>query len=130
MTCSAYEASAFIQMEGHVLQTLNWLIGHPTAEAWLRVQSIADPALLPSSESKLAYVTRFLMEVTLFHRAFVPLKSSDIALGCLLLARYMLGEQRRTDDETQMAVQIAQLLDGHLAEHLEQVSSIVVKKCE
>ena len=119
----------FYQMEGHVLSTLNWLIGHPTAEAWLRVSSITDPTLL-APESRVSHVARFLMEITLFHRAFVPLKSSDIASGCLMLARYLTNKPRRQADETPLAVQIAQMLDGHLAEHLEQVSAIVVKKCK
>ena len=116
-------------MEGHVLSTLNWLIGHPTSESWLRVQSISDPSMI-SPDSKLQHVTRVLMEITLFHRAFVPLKSSEVALGCLILARYMLGHPRRIADEGHVQVQIAQMLDGHLAEHLEQVSAIVIKKCE
>jgi len=116
-------------MEGHVLSTLNWLIGHPTAEAWLRVASIHDPTLL-TSDAKLQHVARFLMEITLFHRAFVPLKSSDVALGCLLLARFLMNKPRRPSEETPLAIQIAQMLDGHLAEHLEQVSAIVVKKCK
>lgn len=152
MTCNAYDASAFIQMEGHVLSTLNWLIGHPTSEAWLRAASISDPTLM--TDSKLQHVARFLMEITLFHRAFVPLKSSEVALGCLLLARYILGKPRKVSgclsvpgydrfdralthrasyptqhsDESPVIIQIAQMLDGHLAEHLEQVSAIVVKK--
>lgn len=129
MTCNAYDASAFIQMEGHVLSTLNWLIGHPTAEAWLRVAAIADPSLI-SADSKTQHVARFLMELTLFHRAFVPLRSSEISKGCLLLARYITGCPRRTADETELALQIAQMLDGHLADHLEQLSTIVIKKCE
>lgn len=116
------------QMEGHVLSTLNWLIGHPTTEAWLRVSSINDPSLL-ASDSKTLHIARFLMEITLFHRAFVALKASEIALGCLLLARYITKKQRCTAEETQLAVQIAQMLDGHLAEHLEQLSTIVLKKC-
>lgn len=70
------------------------------------------------------------MEITLFHRAFVPLKSSEIVLGCLLLARFMLGKGRKMEDETFVATEVAKMLDGHLAEHLEQVSAIVVKKCE
>lgn len=145
ITCNAYDASAFIQMEGHVLATLDWLIGHPTSEAWLRVASVSDPTML-AADSTLQHVTRFLMELTLFHRAFVPLKSSEIALGCLLLARYICGKARKVrpafvqicsisniclqlSDETPIAIQIAQMLDSHLSEHLEQVSVILTKKC-
>lgn len=116
-------------MEGHVLSTLNWLIGHPTAEAWLRVSSIHDPSLL-ASDSNTLHIARFLMEVTLFHRAFVALRASEVALGCLLLARFISKKERCSKEETPLAVQIAQMLDGHLAEHLEQLSTIVLKKCK
>ncbi|WVO16906.1 hypothetical protein L204_104592 [Cryptococcus depauperatus] len=37
MCCKAYDESAFIQMEGHVLSTIGWTLGHPSGEAWLRV---------------------------------------------------------------------------------------------
>ena len=30
--CGIYDESAFIQMESHVLSTLGWVLGHPTAE--------------------------------------------------------------------------------------------------
>ena len=37
MCRGTYDESAFIQMEGHVLATIQWTVGHPTAEAWLRI---------------------------------------------------------------------------------------------
>lgn len=33
--CGIYDESAFIQMESHVLSTLGWVLGHPTAEVGL-----------------------------------------------------------------------------------------------
>jgi hypothetical protein len=36
-----------------------------------------------------------MMELTLFHRSYVGLKSADIAGGAMLLARYILGKPRR-----------------------------------
>jgi len=89
--CNAYEESAFIQMEGHVLSTIGWVLGHPTAEAWLRLASVGYGL----EEQRVQHVSRFLMEITLFHRAFVAFKPSDVAVGSLLLARFMLGKQRR-----------------------------------
>lgn len=84
-------------MEGHVLSTIGWLLGHPTAEAWLRVACCQGPDL-PMEDTRTQHVARFIMEITLFHRAFVPIKPSDIAQACLLLARFICspsGEYQR-----------------------------------
>ncbi len=40
MCCNAYDESAFAQMEGHVLSTIGWTLGHTTAESWLRIESV------------------------------------------------------------------------------------------
>ncbi len=90
--CSdAYEESAFIQMEGHVLATIAWKVGHPTAEAWLRLACTG----FCFEDAKTQHVARFLMEITLFYRDFVSFPSSVIAGAALLLARYVLKKQRR-----------------------------------
>jgi hypothetical protein len=91
MCCKAYDESAFIQMEGHVLSTIQWCIGHPSAESWLRINTSG----LNFEEPKVANVARFLMEITLFHREFVGIRSSYIAHGALTLARYICGKQRK-----------------------------------
>lgn len=87
----AYDESAFIQMEGHVLATIAWKVGHPTAEAWLRVACCG----LCFEDTQTQHVARFLMEITLFHREYVQFTPSAIADAALLLARYSLGKQRR-----------------------------------
>ena len=82
-------------MEGHVLSTVGWCLGHPTAEAWLRIACAEGPTL-PMEDQRTQHVARFIMEITLFHRAFVSIKPSDIALACLKLARCMcVSEQPR-----------------------------------
>ena len=117
-------------MEGHVLSTIGWCLGHPTAEAWLRLACTPGP-FATMEDTRTQHVARFLMELTLFHRAFVSIKPSDIALSCLLLARFICDpEKARRSNERAEVVKIAQMLDAHLAEHLEQVSATVVKKCE
>lgn len=91
MCCKAYDESAFIQMEGHVLSTIGWVTGHPSAEAWLRMHTTGAYA----EDGKVGNVARFLMEITLFHREFVGIQSSLIAQGALMLARFICGKPRR-----------------------------------
>jgi len=147
MCCGAYDESAFIQMEGHVLSTINWVIGHPTTESWLRLACVTGPM----EEQRTQHVARFIMEITLFHKEYIPFKPSELALASLLLARFMLGKSRRVSlrlrlglgaslapqltrlppqilDESEPVLRIAAMLDQHLAEHLDAVSPIVVKK--
>ncbi|KAI6952582.1 hypothetical protein KC329_g19189, partial [Hortaea werneckii] len=37
MCCSLYDDDMFTQMEWHVLQTLNWIVGHPTVTSFLQL---------------------------------------------------------------------------------------------
>lgn len=90
MCCKAYDESAFVQMEGHVLTTVGWNLGHPTAEAWLRLFN------KEAREDQLVQdVTRFLMEITLYHRETVGIQSYDIASGAIILARFICGKPKR-----------------------------------
>lgn len=92
MCCKAYDESAFIQMEGHVLSTIGWVTGHPSAEAWLRTST---QEMGKTEDPKVQNVARFLMEITLFHREFVGIQSSFIAGGALMLARFICAKPRR-----------------------------------
>ena len=144
MCCNAYDERAFVQMEGHVLQTIGWVVGHPTAEAWLRLACVTGGI----EETRTQHVARFLMELTLFHREFIRCNQSDVAMAALLLARHMLGKPRRVRppssplsrvlkltsrvpqpvDENDAVVHIMRMLDELLGEHLEEVSPVVLKK--
>lgn len=119
-----YDESAFIQMEGHVLATIQWTLGHPTAEAWLRLMC-CDPFV---EEEKVQHVARFLMEITLFYREFVKYMPSSIALGALTLARFLCGKPRRTFEETIECKEIVELLDNRLAKRVNDLSETLVKK--
>lgn len=90
MCCKAYDETAFIQMEGHVLQTIGWTIGHPTAEAWMRMACMGND----KEDTRTQHIARFLMEVTLFHREFVGVKPSVLAAGSLMIARFICGLPR------------------------------------
>ncbi|GAA5960852.1 hypothetical protein JCM3765_000842 [Sporobolomyces pararoseus] len=124
MCCNAYDEKAFIQMEGHVLATIHWVIGHPTAEAWLRLACTTGPL----EDSRTQHVSRFIMELTLFHREFIGFYASDIAAASLVLARHMLGKPRRILEESETVLRLVLMLDEYLAEHLEDVSHIVITK--
>ncbi|KAI0079595.1 cyclin [Panus rudis PR-1116 ss-1] len=119
-----YDESAFIQMEGHVLSTIQWTLGHPTAESWLRLMC-CGPCV---EDTKVQHVARFLMEITLFYREFVQYPSSAIALGSLTLARYLCGKGRRLFEETDECLEIVELLDTRLAKRVNDLSETLVKK--
>lgn len=119
-----YDEAAFIQMEGHVLSTIQWTLGHPTAEAWLRMMCCGPYV----EEPKVQHVARFLMEITLFYREFVKYAPSSIALGALTLARYLCGKGRRIFEETEECLEIVDLLDARLSKHVNDLSETLVKK--
>ncbi|KAH8919661.1 hypothetical protein BT69DRAFT_1223782 [Atractiella rhizophila] len=123
MCCNAYDEGAFIQMEGHVLQTIDWIVGHPTAEAWLRLACAGEFW----EDLKTQNLARFLMELTLFKREFVKFTPRDVATASLLLARFVLGKGRRVNDNADV-LEIVELMDLLLREQLDQLSVIVVKK--
>ncbi|KAG9314513.1 hypothetical protein JVU11DRAFT_5310 [Chiua virens] len=101
-----------------------WTLGHPTAEAWLRLICY-DPFV---EEEKVQHVARFLMEITLFHREFVKYPPSSIALGALTLARFLCGKSRRLFEETEECQEIVELLDNRLSKRVNDLSETLVKK--
>jgi hypothetical protein len=119
-----YEESAFVQMEGHVLTTIEWSLGHPTAEAWLRLLCCGSFV----EEAKVQHVARFLMEITLFYREFIQYLPSDISQASLTLARYLCGKSRRVWEETPEVLDIIDHLDMRLANNVNDISEILVKK--
>ena len=125
MCCNAYDTSAFTQMEGHVLSTIDWSIGHPTAEAWLRYEyACAPPANINTHN-----VARFLLEFTLFHRDFVSTPPSALAAGAMMLARYMCQDQRPHGPSTKpRASSAAHHIHTFLMDHVNEVSLILIKK--
>lgn len=128
MCCKAYDENAFVQMEGHVLTTIGWTLGHPTAEAWLRLFNKEA-----REEQKTEDITRFLMEITLYHRDHVGVQSYDIATGAIMLARHICGKPRRvslfiypstsyTNDQTDLFQSRAAIFDTDSAERSYRVA--------
>lgn len=93
MCSGAYDESAFIQMEQHILASINWIVGHPTGESWLRLACVSKKGW---TEDKMCQnLARFLMEITLFFKEFLAFRSSEVAVASLVLARFILGKSRR-----------------------------------
>ena len=142
MCCNAYDESAFVQMEGHVLSTIGCTFGFPTPEAWLRLscamsrEDAQEEALFTVNsinlDSRALNMARFLLEVTLFTRDFIGLTPSNLTAGCLLLARIIAnnGQNKRalTSVASPKAIQAAQIVDAYLIEHSHELSEILVKK--
>ncbi|KAF9095530.1 hypothetical protein BGX23_000385 [Mortierella sp. AD031] len=88
--CSnTYDEAAFITMERHILKTLDYSLGHPTAEAFLK----KDLEMSGQDDQVLKHVAQFLMELTMFQRCFLSFGSSTIAASALLLARSICRKQ-------------------------------------
>ncbi|PWN50041.1 hypothetical protein IE53DRAFT_316521 [Violaceomyces palustris] len=123
MCCSAYDETAFTQMEGHVLSTIGWNLGHPTAEAWLRIEGVKSKEQL-----KTLNVARFFMGVSLFHRDFINLTSSGLAKGALILARFICDLPQTKIDSSDEAAKAAQMLDTYVSDNVQDLSLILIKK--
>lgn len=86
MCCSLYDNDMFIQMEWHMLQTLDWTIGHPTVTCFLQLALIET-----GSDPELEHMTGYISELALYHKEFIPVRPSAMATSALILARHILG---------------------------------------
>ncbi|KAF8970345.1 hypothetical protein BDZ97DRAFT_1902065 [Flammula alnicola] len=74
----------------------------------------------PWNSTLVKHMGWFFMELTLYGREFIKYKPSSIAFGALTLARFLLLNQK--------SLEVAESLDGHLAQHFNDLSEILVKK--
>ncbi|KAG9841845.1 hypothetical protein KCU68_g8454, partial [Aureobasidium melanogenum] len=86
MCCSLYDDDMFTQMEWHVLQTLNWIIGHPTVTGFLEI-ALSETA----ADAEVQNMATYISEMALYHKDFIPVLPSVMARSSLALARYILG---------------------------------------
>lgn len=87
LCCNLYDEKAFVTMEKHILKTMDWSLGHPTAEAFLQ-KALSE---LMNDDRRTQHVARFLLELTLFHACFISYGSYVVGTSCLYFARYILG---------------------------------------
>ena len=95
MCCSLYDEDMFTQMEWHVLNTLEWVIGHPTVDTWLQL-SLNDGSAYEDIEVE--HMAWYICELALYHKDFVSKKPSVMARASLALAQGILGRSEITSD--------------------------------
>ncbi|KAI9706688.1 MAG: hypothetical protein M1836_003698 [Candelina mexicana] len=86
MCCSLYHEGAFIDMEWHLLLTLEYVIGHPTVDSFLQLHLVDSPCNEPVVEQMALYIS----EVAMYHKEFIGTPPSVIARSALTLAGLIL----------------------------------------
>ena len=94
MCCGLYDDDMFTQMEWHVLQTLDWIIGHPTIDSFLQL-ALENVAYNPDVEHMACYIS----EIAMFHKDCVSKRPSDMARSSLALARCILNRPQALSTE-------------------------------
>jgi hypothetical protein len=94
MCCGVYDAGMFVQMEMHVLNTLEWNVGHPTVDFYMKLAAAEE-----SDSIEVRHMAGYVAEIALYHRDFVSIKPSVIARASLTLARAVLGRSDTVDGD-------------------------------
>lgn len=121
MCCGLYDDDMFTQMEWHVLQTLDWAIGHPTVDHFMQTAT-ENQAYDPEVEHMACYIA----EMSLFHREFVSKGSSDLARSALALARCILNRPQPSQSDWVSQYDPRTLVS--LSQHLHRPSAILARK--
>ncbi|KAK4457443.1 cyclin-like protein [Cladorrhinum samala] len=120
MCCGLYDAGMFTQMEMHVLNTLDWNIGHPTVDFFTQL-IVAEER----DSREVEHMAAYICEIALYHRDFVSTKPSIMARASLALARAILGKPEVNDGEWDHTENVTLLT---LSQHLHQPSVTLARK--
>lgn len=102
MCRNIYEPHMFLQMEKHILDTLQWNVGSTVSvEDCLQLCLSCDAFQLPHDKDALhqsvAKVASFLCELSIYERDYMHFSASTKAISGMLLASHMLGDTRFPD---------------------------------
>jgi len=120
MCCGLYDAGMFTQMEMHVLNTLDWNIGHPTVDFFTQLIAAEE-----RDSREVEHMAAYICEIALYHRDFVSTKPSVMARVSLVLARAILGKPEIPDGEWDQVENTTLLA---LSQHLHQPSVTLSRK--
>jgi hypothetical protein len=120
MCCSLYDAGMFTQMEMHVLNTLEWAIGHPTVDFFTQL-IVAEER----DHREVEHMAAYICEIALYHRDFVSTKPSIMARASLALARAILGKPEINDGEWDHVENVTLIT---LSQHLHSPSVTLSRK--
>ncbi|EOO00708.1 putative g2 mitotic-specific cyclin-b1 protein [Phaeoacremonium minimum UCRPA7] len=120
MCCGLYDAGMFTQMEMHVLNTLEWNIGHPTVDFFTQL-IVAEER----DDREVEHMAAYICEIALYHRDFVSTKPSTMARSSLALARAILARPEVNDGEWDHVENVTLLT---LSQNLHQPSVTLSRK--
>ncbi|KAF5254269.1 hypothetical protein FANTH_933 [Fusarium anthophilum] len=120
MCCGLYDASMFTQMEIHILNTLDWIIGHPTVDFFSQLMVAEE-----GGDEEVAHMAAYLCEIALYHRDFVSTKPSVMARSSLTIARAILGRSEVNNGDWDQAESVTLITLPH---HLHQPSPTLAHK--
>ncbi|KAI0473605.1 cyclin [Xylariaceae sp. FL0804] len=120
MCCGLYDSGMFTQMEMHVLNTLEWTIGHPTPDFFTQL-IVAEEG----DDREVEHMAGYICEIALYHRDFVSTKPSVMARASLALARAILGRPEINDGEWDRVESTTVVA---LSQHLHQPSLTLSRK--
>ncbi|KAL2023651.1 hypothetical protein VTK56DRAFT_1808 [Thermocarpiscus australiensis] len=120
MCCGLYDEGMFTQMEMHVLNTLDWNIGHPTVDFFTQLVAAEE-----RDSREVEHMAAYICEIALYHRDFVSTKPSVMARVSLELARAILGKPEVNDGERD---HVHHMTLVSLAQHLHQPSVTLARK--
>ena len=89
-----YDLLIFQQIEWHLLETLDWVIGHPTVDNFIAL-GIAD---LPY-DPEVHHLTLYLCELAMYERRLLGYRPSILARSALVLALRITGRPYRVTRE-------------------------------
>jgi len=121
MCCALYDEDMFTQMEWHVLQTLQWVIGHPTIDGFHQLALEGFPY-----DAEVEYMATYIAEIATFHKEFISKRPSDMALSSLALARCILNRPMPLQADWSSKYDSQTLIT--LSHHLHRPSAVLSRK--
>ncbi|KAH7248353.1 Cyclin, N-terminal domain-containing protein [Fusarium solani] len=120
MCCGLYDAGMLTQMEMHVLNALDWTIGHPTVDLFFQLMVTEE-----GDDQEVEHMAAYFCEIAMYYRDFVSTEPSTMARSSLVLARAILARPDVNDGEWDHTENMTLLTLSH---HLRQPSEILARK--
>ncbi|KAI8850805.1 cyclin-like protein [Chytridium lagenaria] len=87
--CNTFLEREYLAMEQSMLNDLDFVLGHPTAESFLKANFKFYKDVSPETRA----IARYIMEITLVHRRFMNYRPSVIAASCFMVSEAILGRR-------------------------------------
>ncbi|KAL4888125.1 cyclin-like protein [Aspergillus ambiguus] len=116
----SYDKGMFLDMEWHMLDALDWMIGRPTIDDFL-LAVVTDIAY----DCGVMHMALYISEISQYHRAFVSQRPSDLARAALALAQVILNGYHLI---TECALQYDARIYDNLFQYVYQPSRVLRRK--